>query len=229
MKPVFLLLLVLFTECVMAQQPAQTVNAAYKNFKRLKDYSANVKMDFDIPSVRIKSIEGKVYFKQPNRFRVKTNGIIFLPNQNPYYALGFLADSSAYTAVATGTEKIGTADCKIITVIPLKEGEVVLCKLWIDEARSLILRTQLTTRTDGTIQMDNTFSPTAVYPTPDKILFTVDMTKFKVPKAIAVDINSKTTSGSYNQKSTGHITLSFTDYKINQNLSNSVFEEDKQQ
>lgn len=218
-----LLLALLLPYGVSAQQPAQVLGAAYKNFKRLNDYSANVKMDFDIPSVSIKSIEGKVFFKQPSRFRIKTNGIIFLPKQNPYYALSFLADTTAYTAVATGTETIANVECKIITVLPLKEGEVILCKLWIDAARSLIMRSQITTRTDGMIQMDNTYAPGSVYPTPDKILFTVDMTKFKVPKAIAVDINSKTTTGSYNQKGTGRITISFTGYKVNQNLSDSVF------
>lgn len=225
MKHVFIRLLVaIILPCsISAQQPAQVLSSAYKNFKRMKDYSAAVKMDFDIPSVNIKSIEGKVFFKQPNRFRIKTSGIIFLPKQNPYYALSFLADSTAYTEVATGTEKIANTDCRVITVLPLKEGDVILCKLWIDAARSLIMRSQITTRTDGMIQMDNTYNTSAVYPTPDKILFTVDMTKFKVPKAIAVDINSKTTTGSYNQKGTGRITISFTDYKINQNLADSVF------
>lgn len=204
------------------QSPQQLISAVYHSFHRVVDYSADVRMDFDIPSVRIKSLAGRVFFKQPDRFRVRTSGIVFLPKQNPYYAMNFLSDSTAYTAVATGAERIGATDCKVVTVLPLKDGDIILGKFWIDPARQRVVRTQLTTRSNGLIQMDNTYSAQA-YPVPDQILFTVDMTKFKVPKAISVDINSKAAAGDYNQKGVGHITLSFSGYKINHKLPDSVF------
>lgn len=223
------LILAVFICCagvLAAQQPSQLVMQAYRNFMRVKDYSADIQMDFDIPSVRINSIKGKVFFKQPDKFRIRTSGIIFLPKQNPYYALTFLGDSTGYTAVASGTEKIGTTNCSVVTVLPSKDGDIILGKFWIDPVRSLVLRTQLTTRSNGLIQIDNTYNAQLAYPLPQKILFTVDMTKFKVPKAISVDINSRTTSGSYNQRGTGHITLTMDGYKINQKLSDSVFTEE---
>ncbi len=211
---------------LVAQQPSQLVMSAYRNFMRVKDYSADIQMDFDIPSVRINSIKGKVFFKQPDKFRIRTSGIIFLPKQNPYYALAFLGDSTGYTAVASGTEKIGATTCSVVSVLPVKDGDVILGKFWIDPVRALVVRTQLTTRSNGLIQMDNTYSAQLAYPLPQKIVFTVDMTKFKVPKAISVDINSRTTAGSYNQKGTGHITLTMDGYQINQKLSDTVFTEE---
>ena len=49
------------------------------------------------------------------------------------------------------------------------------------------------------------------------------MTNFKVPKAISVEINAKTAANNnYNQKGTGHITLIFSGYKVNQKLSEIV-------
>ena len=225
MKKIGLILAVLIccAGVLVAQQPSQLVMSAYRNFMRVKDYSADIQLDFDIPSVRINSIKGKVFFKQPDKFRIRTSGIIFLPKQNPYYALAFLGDSTGYTAVASGTEKIGTTTCSVVTVLPTKDGDVILGKFWIDPVRALVLRTQLTTRSNGLIQMDNTYSAQLAYPLPQKIVFTVDMTKFKVPKAISVDINSRTTAGSYNQKGTGYITLTMDGYKINQKLPDSVF------
>ena len=225
----FIILSVCSMQHLSAQSPSSLLAAAYKNFKSLKDYAADVKMEFDIPSVRIKSVEGKVFFKQPNRFRIKTNGIVFLPKQNPYYAISFLGDTTGYTAVATGTEKIGNTICSVVTVLPVKDGDIILGKFWIDPIRSLVIRTQFTTRSNGTIQMDNTYGPQTKYPLPDKILFTVDMTKFKVPKAISVEINAKTAANNnYNQKGIGHITLTFTAYKVNQKLPDTVFTEQNQ-
>ncbi|MFN8276247.1 MAG: hypothetical protein U0T84_02080 [Chitinophagales bacterium] len=208
-----------------AQDAQKLVQQAYANFQKLKDYSADVKMDFDIPSVRLKSISGKVYFKQPNRFRIKTNGIVFLPKQHPYYALGFLGDRGGYTAVAGGTEKIGSVNCTVVSVLPLKEGDVILSKFWIDAARGLIMRTQLTTRSNGTIQIEHTYANDARLPTPSRLFFTIDMTKFKIPKAIAVDLNSKSAASTYNQRGEGHITLTITGYRINAQLPDAVFNE----
>lgn len=222
-----ILSLCLFISASAEQPPQQLISAVYRSFHRVVDYSADVRMDFDIPSVRIKSLSGRVFFKQPDRFRVRTSGIVFLPKQNPYYAMNFLSDSTAYTAVATGAERVGATDCKVVTVLPLKDGDIILGKFWIDPARMRIVRTQLTTRSNGLIQMDNAYT-TQSYPVPDQIVFTVDMTKFKVPKAISVDINSKAAAGDYNQKGVGHITLSFSDYKINQKLPDSVFTDQAQ-
>lgn len=226
---IVILLLLATTAWVNAQQTQQLIAAVNKNFKRVKDYSADATINFEIPTVVIKPITGKVFYKTPNKFRVRTNGIMFLPKQNPYYALMFLADSSAYTSVPMGNEKIGVTDCNVVSVVPLKESDVIFAKFWIDAQKSRIIRSQITTRSNGVIQVDNTYGTNSTYPLPDKMLFTVDMTKFKVPKAISVDINSKTDKGAgYNQKGTGYITISFSGYKVNQNLPDAVFtEEDK--
>lgn len=223
-----ILALLLCTQGLKAQQPMQLIGAVYKNFLRLRDYSADVKMDFNIPSVNMKSIQGKVFFKQPNKFRIRTSGIVFMPKQNPYFALTFLADTTAYNAVETGQEKIDGYMCRVVTTLPLKDGDIILAKFWIDIQRMIVLRTQLTTHTNGMIQIDNTYGAQTAYPLPDKTLFTVDMTKFKVPKAISVELNAKPTTNvtTYNQKSTGYITLAFSGYKINQKLADTFFTEE---
>jgi outer membrane lipoprotein-sorting protein len=212
----------------MAQKPMQLIGAVYKNFLRLRDYSADVKIDFNIPSVNMKSIQGKVFFKQPNKFRIRTSGIVFMPKQNPYYAFAFLADTTAYTAVETDQEKINGTVCHVLTALPLKEGDIILAKFWIDIQHQTVVRTQLTTHSNGMIQTDNTYGSQTAYPLPDKVLFTVDMTKFKVPKAISVELNAKPTgtATSYNQKGTGYISLAFSGYKINQKLADTVFTEE---
>ena len=54
-----------------------------KKFYALNDYSANIFMKFDIPGVKMNNMNGKVFFKKPNKFRIRTKGIFFLPKQNP--------------------------------------------------------------------------------------------------------------------------------------------------
>lgn len=226
MKKLFYTFLLLTCHLCEAQNPKDVIARVNNTFSKVKDYSADIAMNFSIPGVNIQPITGKVFYKLPDKFRVKTKGIIFLPKQNPYYSLALLKDTNAYTAISTGTEKVGPINCTVVNIIPTAENDLILGKFWIDATRGLIMRSQLTTKSNGTIVIDNAYGNSSAYGLPDKIVFTVDVTRFKVPKAVAVDINSKsTTKTSGSDKATGVITLQFSNYQLNQKLSDSVFTE----
>ncbi|MBK7148103.1 MAG: hypothetical protein IPH78_04585 [Bacteroidetes bacterium] len=222
-----LLLLVGITmsvEMTMAQTAKETIARVNQHFAKVKDYAADIAMNFQIPGVNIEPISGKVYYKTPDKFRVKTKGIVFLPKQNPYYALAMLKDTNAYTAILSGNEKIGNSNCAIINVIPNSETDLILGKFWIDNARGVVMKSQLTTKSNGTIMVENRYGNMLTYALPDKIVFTVDMTKFKVPKAVAVDLNSKSKkSNNESNKGTGTIELQFSNYALNKQLKDEVF------
>jgi outer membrane lipoprotein-sorting protein len=209
-----------------AQTPKEIIAKVSNNFARVKDYSADIAMIFSIPGVNIEPISGKVFYKSPDKFRVKTKGIVFLPKQNPYYALALLKDTNAYTAVMSGVEKTGNINCSVINVIPNSDNDLILGKFWIDLAKGLVVKSQLTTKSNGTITIENTYGAMSVYALPDKILFSIDVAKFKVPKAVAVDLNSKVTPKSEGApKGTGTISLQFSKYLLNQKLKDEVFTE----
>ena len=220
----FLYFLVLFPSYIFSQNPKEIITKVNQQFAKINDYSAAISMQFDIPSVRLEKISGKVFYKKPNKFRIKTQGIIFLPKQNPYFALAALLDTNSYTAVLGEEEKINTALTTIITILPNKESDLIIGKFWIDKSKSLIIKSQLTTRSNGTLQMENFYGINNSFALPEKMTFTLDVTKFKVPKAIAVDINSKTktkTDGS--KKGIGTIQFLFSNYQINKKISDTVF------
>jgi outer membrane lipoprotein-sorting protein len=220
-------LMMSFALSSLAQTPKELIAKVNKNFSKVKDYSADLAMNFAIPGVNIEPISGKVFYKQPDKFRVRTKGIVFLPKQNPYYALALLKDTNAYTAVSGGVEKIGVTNCTVINVIPNGENDLILGKFWIDAAKGLVLKSQLTTKSNGTISIENTFGAMSAYALPDKIVFTIDVAKFKVPKAVAVDLNSKSAPKTDSSvKGTGVISLQFSKYLLNQKLSDEVFKED---
>jgi outer membrane lipoprotein-sorting protein len=214
-------------EKAAAQSPKEMIAKVNQHFAKVRDYAADIAMNFQIPGVNIEAISGKVFYKVPDKFRVRTKGIIFLPKQNPYYALAMLKDTNAYTAVPGGTEKIGSVTCTIVNVIPNKDDDLILGKFWIDDARGLVIKSQLTTKSNGTIIVENQFGKMQQYALPDKMVFTVDMAKFKVPKAVAVDLNSKSkVDKNASGKGTGTITLQFSNYAINKQLKDAVFTQD---
>ena len=217
---------VLFSFSLSAQDPQRILSNVYKNFLKVKDYSADANIKTEIPFLKMLPINAKVYFKQKNKFRVVSKSIAILPKQNFDQVYGLFADSNAYTAVPQGTEKIGTVLTNIISIIPNSDTtDLVLGKFWIDTQKSIILKSQLTTKTNGTILAEYTYGKFAEYGLPDNATFTVDVKKFKIPKAVAADLNSNTPppdeKGKENKK--GKIYLTMTNYVINKGIADSVF------
>jgi len=224
-----LLCLVGFAGSAYSQDDAKIIIAGVnKKFAQVNDYKADVFMAFNIPGVKIKSLKGTAFYKKPNKFRIRAKGIFFLPKQNMGQDMNaMLADTKSYTAVLSGREKVGSANCAVVNIIPLSNaGELVIGKFWIDPLSSLILKSQITTRNNGTIETYNTFGVNANVGLPSRIEVRVEVGKFKVPKMIAGDINKNSKQGGTTAESKiGTIKIDFSNYKINTKLKDVVFTE----
>jgi hypothetical protein len=126
-----------------------------------------------------------------------------------------------------GTEKIGTASATIISIIPTSDtSDLVLGKFWIDTQRNVVLRSQLTTKTNGTILAEYAYGKLAEYGLPDNVTFTVDVKKFKIPKAVSADLNNTSTETDDKAKDNkkGKIYLTLSNYAVNKGVSDAIFE-----
>ena len=208
-----------------AQDAQRTLSNVYRNFQKVKDYSADANIRTEIPFLKMLPINAKVYFKQKDKFKVVSKSIAILPKQNFDQVYRLFADSNAYTAVPQGTEKIGEVMCSIISIIPISDTtDLVLGKFWIDTKRNIILKSQLTTKTNGTILAEYTYGKYAEYGLPDNAVFTVDVKKFKIPKAVAADINNTSSPKDDGKESKkGKIYLTMTNYAINKGVPDDVF------
>jgi hypothetical protein len=213
---------------LQAQTPNEVINSVNQRFGKVNDYKADVQVTCDIPSIKINPINAKVVYRQPGRFKLKSTGILILPKQNANFLFSTLRDTTAYTAVKTGEESLGGVRVQVISVIPARDtGDLILGKFWIDAAKGLVMKSQLTTRTQGTILIENKFGQQAVYALPDQMLFTIEAQKFKLPKALTMDIgtsSSKQESSSGDGK--GRILLRFSNYQVNRGVTNSDFEDE---
>ena len=203
---------------LFAQSSNAIIQSVTQRFNAVNDYRADVQVVVDIPFIRMNPIHAKVVYRKPDQIKVKSTGILILPKQDANLIFKTLADTNGYTAIQTGEEPIGTVKTKIINVIPNADtSDLVLGKFWIDAARGLILKSQLTTKSNGTILVENTFGAMASFGLPDKTLFTVEVGKFKLPKAMSLDINRKSPE-SHQGDGKGRITLNFSNYIVNKGV-----------
>jgi hypothetical protein len=162
-------------------------------------------------------VKAKIEFKQPDEIKMKTQGIAILPKKGFTDLAIMLKNKASYTAIFTGYEVVQKIKTESITLLPSNDaGEIVLAKIWVDTDEALILKSQITTRTNGTVVADYTYGKQKEFGLPDELTFSVDVKKFKIPKGVVVDINrSASVEQPKNVGKTGKINIQFSNYIIN--------------
>lgn len=216
-------LLVLLPLFGFAQTSAK-LNKVVTKLNTVKDYTVDVDVKADIPMIKILPSKAKVYFKQKDKFKVVSKGIVILPKQGFTEINSFLTNKDKYMAIEGDTSKIAGVKVHLITVIPKSEdNEIILAKIWIDDARSLIMKTQVTTKTNGTVTTTYSYGDMAKYALPNKMVFEIDVKKFKLPKSMAADINQRSSEKKEDNRKKGTITVNLSNYKVNTGLSDEEF------
>lgn len=205
----------------------ELIRAVNARFEKVKDYTADARIDTRISFLNILPQKATVYYKKPDKFRLKSKGIAVLPKQDFGALFKLTSDEKSFVAYSTGKEVIRQRPVTAVNVIPVADtGDLVLAKIWIDQERSLVLRSQLTTRANGTVLIDYEFGAFSAYALPDRTTFTIEVKKFKIPRAVSADINAKSKAVPPGKEpKTGQIEIRFSNYALNKGLSDSVFKD----
>lgn len=210
-----ILISIFYAQSVCGQSAAEIVKKSYAQFQKLTSYSSDISFIFDIPTVNIKNLNGKVYYKSPDKYRVKVDGIAFVPNENPMKIYSYLGDKTKYNALLNSTETVNGQKCHVINIIPNGEADFILGKLWISQSNYCPYKVELTTRR-GTVKMENFFKTMISNGLPDKVIFYLE--NFKAPKGKGLGPKKET-----KEEKTGTITMLYTNYKINTPIADSLF------
>jgi outer membrane lipoprotein-sorting protein len=227
-KILVLLLMILGSISAKATDANQLYYALRDKVMKVKDYTADVKIKIDVHYMRIPEVKGKLYFKYPDKMRLERNGgISVLPKKNITMTQNNLMPTGNVTALDAGYETIGGKKVRIIKVIPDDDNSnIVLAKIWIDEASLVALKTETTTKDQGMVFMDLEYGAYASYGLPSKVRITMDVKEYKLPQGIAMDytdaneVKQKPKDG---KQKKGTIQLTYLKYDINKGLSDDVF------
>ena len=220
---IVILLLTFYSITLAAQSPRTLLNYVQAKLNKANNYKADININVDLPYITILPIETKLYFKQKDKFKIDTKSIAILPKQGFLQLNMLVNDTVNYTAIFQSIETINKIKTSLINLIPNNDtSDVVLAKLWVDAVNQVIIKCQLTTKSSGTIKTEYTYGSQLTFGLPDVIKFIVDIKKFKIPKAIAADIN--TSKSKKVEKKSGEIIITLKNYEINKGIADSVFD-----
>lgn len=216
--------LLVFAQAQTAEEVIAQVRA---KLEKVNDYEAKGKMKTNVVFIKAPVANVKVYFKKPNKLRVKNeNGISFIPKGSVNINLGNIFDNTgSYDIIDIGKE--ASTNLRIIKLLPQDENsDVVLSTLYIDEKNALISKAKTTTRDNGTYELEMTYGKYAEYGLADKVVFSFNTKDYKLPKGVTFDYDDGAKKEKQENKMKdrkGKVEIVYSSYIINKGVADAVF------
>ncbi|HSD63729.1 MAG TPA: hypothetical protein VLB50_08015 [Ignavibacteriaceae bacterium] len=230
MKKLFLFLFIPLLSFSQSNKSEDILNKVKVNFSKVKDYVVDVHIKVDVNFLKVPESQAKIYFKQPDKIRLKSEGFAMLPKEGLNFSpLNFITGD--YTSVFDKVENIDGYLCYLVKVIPLGDkSDLILTNLWIDENKYIIRKIESTTKSNGTFTVNLKYNDDTGYPLPSSMVFAFNVRKMELPEGITGDVNEMNKGKEKQNKSDtteGKVYVTYSNYIVNGNLPDNVFTDEK--
>ena len=230
MKKFFLVIFFISIQSFGQQRdPDIVLNNLKDKFKEIHDYTADIRIKIDVDFIKAPESEAKLYFKQPDKIHFESENFALLPKEGINFSpMAFL--NGNYTAIFEKYDTVNGTKAAVIKVIPLNDkSNVVLTTLWIDQTRDFILKTESTTKTNGTFSLELNYKGSPdTYPLPSLMIFSFNIERNKFSNAMPNNEESAGEKLDEKKSRTGKVYIYYSNYKINKGIPDSIFNEKKQ-
>jgi hypothetical protein len=212
------------------KDPEKILERVKEEFKKIENYKADITVKVDIPFIKMPDRRATLYFKQPDKIHIESEGFAMLPKEGIKFSPISLFETE-HTSFYEREEKIGDINVAVVKVIPLNDkSDLVLSTLWIDPIKNLILKVESSRKPTGTfvIEFDYTLIEKGLHmPEAIEFTFSVDPMMFhsRNPQEMKIDENNGPEDSS--RVKTGKVFIYYSNYEVNQGVPDSLFNADK--
>ena len=222
-----LVLVSAFSLSSFSQDVTALVNKVKTKLELVDDYTADGVLKTDIAFIKAPVSRVKIYYKKPNKFRLrKDGGISILPKGGISINMDNIVSIKDFVAIDAGDAMVNGVKTKIVKLLPSNEiNDIVLSTLYIDEANTLVRKAVTTTKENGTYEIGMTYGKFSDYGLPDKVVFSFNTKDYKLPKGITMEMSEveKTSDLDKLKNKKGKIEITYSSYVINKGIDDSVF------
>lgn len=196
----------------------QLVEAIKTKLNRVRSYEADALLKTNVAFIKAPVGKVKVYYKKPNQLRVeKEKGLSILPQGAQLFNPSSLAQIKDYDALDAGYTIINKTKLRKVRVLPRNaDQDIVLLDLLIDEKKLLLNDIIITSKENGTFEMELFYNKYTQYMLPDKLVFKFNVKTYKMPKSLSLDFDepmNKTESDKLKNKQ-GSVELTYSNYRV---------------
>ncbi len=209
------------------QEISSLVKKAKLKMESVNDYEADGRMRTNVAFLKVPVANVKVYFKKPNKIKVKSEkGISFIPKGAVSINMGSVLTDDQFTIIDAGNDIVNGIKVRVAKLLPVDDNsDVVLSTLYIEEATNLIRRAKTTTRENGSFELEMTYGKFGGFGLPDKIIFSFNTKDYKLPKGVTFDFDDGKSipPAEKNKSRKGRAEIVFRNYIINKGVNEAVF------
>jgi outer membrane lipoprotein-sorting protein len=230
LKIIFLLLI---ANSLMLTTFSQDMTGLVKKVKAkldaVNDYVAEGKMKTDVTFIKAPIGNVKIYYKKPNKFKLKKDGgISILPKGGVTVNMSSIVTTDDFDVIYAGEEIVGGVKTKKVKLLPRADNsDVVLTTMFIDEANLLIRKAITTTKENGTYEVEMSYGKYSNYGLPDKLIFSFNTKDYKMPKGITMEFDDddkdKKSLADKMKNKKGKVEITYNSYSINKGIDDSMF------
>lgn len=217
----------LLTSCCFGQDMMALITKVRTKLDQVNDYEADGKMKTDVAFIKAPIGKVKVFFKKPNKFRLKKDGgISLLPKGGVSVNMNSILTTNDFVALDAGEAIVNGTNTRVVKLLPSDENsDIVLTTMYIDEANLLVRKSTVTTKENGTYTIEMSYGKFAQYGLPDKVIFSFNTKNYYLPKGITLEFDDeKSPADSEKLKNKkGRVEITYSNYTINKGLPDSVF------
>ncbi len=222
-----LLLLIFMSVTMFAQEksPEKILDKVKEEFAKIEDYSVDAEISVDVNFLKMPKAKAKIYFKNPDKIKMESNGFAMLPKQGINYSPAKFLEIP-HSAIWLKEEEIDGYKTDVIKVIPtIDTMGIVLTTLWVDKERHLFRKIESTTKTQGTLTIDLEYENGDDHCLPTKVIFGFSVAGMQIPQAMTGEFGNQ---GNWRKKKkepmSGSISIIYSNYNINTGLEDSFFD-----
>lgn len=226
-KTILFFSFIICTLAVAAQDMTALINKVKAKLDQVNNYTAEGVLKTDVTFIKAPAGKVKVYFKKPDKFKLKKDGgISILPKGGVSVNTGSMIATNNFVALAAGESVVDGVKTKVVKLLPTDESsDIVLSTLYIDETNLLVRKAVTTTKDNGTYEITLIYGKYSNYGLPDKVVFSFNTKDYKLPKGVTLEFDegekSNTPDKLKNKK--GKVEITYSSYTINKGVDDSVF------
>ncbi len=224
MKRFFFFFIVLFsfsTALIQGQENASRYLELFaKKYSGLKDYTADVRVHFDIEALKAPDMQAKLYYKSPDKMKAVSKGIFFFPRQGGYLNPSMFKPEDFDVRLLEHLTVNGRKAVRLqLTPKEMKRDNQKFV-LTIDTDRNLIMKIDTLTVDGREIRATIDYGKFGDFELPTHIVL-----QFDAPPAETNETKEPIPFAQRGKQVTGKIEIAYSNYKVNSGLSDEIFEE----
>lgn len=229
MKKLLVLLFISVSLFAQNKDPYKILDAVKEKFNNVKDYEVDATITVDVNFLRVPESKAKIYFKQPDKLKLDSEGFALLPKEGINFSPAKLLNGN-YNAIFIKSDVFENGKVDVIKIIPLSDSsDVILSTLWIDSQMYVVKKIETTTKQNGTFEINMEYEKSNYKFLPSEVKLKFRLSEMQFPKTITGEFSEDEEQGTQkeNEPMTGTVIVKYNNYKINQGLKDSFLKRRK--